>query len=291
MASTNSILIVLMELNDKFIPTAGVVGILPMVTYFFFLVTAYAFLANIIFALSTRSSVAPEHRLARNLTACIAAVAGVSYFLMQDYYHDMLTELASLTDPDDRRTLIRESYNAIGQYRYMDWAITTPLLLIKIVFTLKMQPHQIRQSLALLLGADFFMILTGYIGEQQLNFDNEILVGPKLFWGAISTIGYLIIPIILFRYWRFYAHQENVLPEERRAYRLMALTTVTFWGVYPIGYILTVTDIDLNWIHIAFSVADIINKVGVGVTSYLMAKQVLERRVPEEATAAVHLVG
>lgn len=242
-----------MELNDTFIPTAGLVGMLPMVTYFFFLVTTYAFLADFIFSLASRNSVAPEHRLSRDLTAGIAAVAGVSYFLMQGYYHDLLAELAQLNDPDDRQTLIRESYNAIGQYRYMDWAITTPLLLTKIVFTLKMQPHQIRRSLALLLGADFFMILTGYIGEQQLGFDNEILVGPKLLWGGISTIGYVVIPIILFRYWRKFAQREHILPEERRAYRLMALTTVTFWGVYPIGYILTVTGMNLNWIHIAFS--------------------------------------
>ncbi len=278
-----------MNVADQFIPTAGVTGLLPMITYFFFVVTTYAFLANFIFAYATRTSVAPEHRLSRYLTACIAAVAGISYFLMQMYYRDMRADLAQLTDPADRRTLIRESYNAIGQYRYMDWAITTPLLLIKTVFTLKIRPREINRSLALLLGADFFMILTGYIGEQQLSFDNEILVGPKLIWGAISTLGYVLIPLILYRYWKQFA--DRSLPQERQAYRLMALTTVTFWGVYPIGYILTVFDIDLNLIHIAFSVADIINKVGVGVTSYLMAKQILEQRVPQEATAPAHLVG
>lgn len=274
-----------MELAERFIPTAGVVGVLPMVTYFFLIVTMYAFLANFIFAIATRSSVSPEHRTSNTLTAIIAAVAGFSYYLIQFYYHDMLTELARLPSPDDRQTLTRESYTAIGQYRYMDWAVTTPLLLIKITSMLRIEPRAIKRKLTVLLAADFFMILTGYIGEQQLSFDNEILTAPKLIWGAVSTLGYVLIPVILYQLWKQFAH--HVLPEERWAYRLMALSTVTFWGVYPIGYILTVFSIDLNWIHIAFSIADIINKVGVGMIAYWAGKEALERQVPESVTTSV----
>lgn len=275
-----------MELAERFIPTAGVVGILPMVTYFFLIMTMYAFLGNFIFALATRSDVSPEHRTSSTLTAIIAAVAGLSYYLIQFYYHDMLTELATLASSDDRQTLIRESYAAIGQYRYMDWAITTPLLLVKIVSMLKIELSEIKRKLVILLTADFFMILTGYIGEQQLSFDNETLVAPKLIWGAVSTLGYVLIPITLYQFWKQFAYR--VLPEEQRAYRLMALTTVTFWGVYPIGYILTVLNIDLNWIHIAFSIADIINKVGVGLIAYWAGKQAFDRQVPKTTTTSVH---
>ena len=278
-----------MEFADKFIPTAGVVGIVPMVTFFFMVVAMYAFLGNFIFALSTHASVAPEHRESRLQTAIIAAVAGISYFLIQDNYKAMLHDLAALSDPIDRRVLINESYNAIGQYRYIDWAVTTPLLLLKTAGMLKVKFRNNAGTLLILLAADFFMVLTGYIGEQQLDANGDIFVGDKLFWGAVSTIGYFVIPIILFRFWRLYAGQ--VLPEERRAYRLMALTTVTIWGVYPIGYILTVLDIDLNYVHIAFTIADVINKVGVGVLSYQAAKSVLERRLPEDATLPGHTVG
>lgn len=70
----------------------------------------------------------------------------------------------------------------------------------------------------------------------------------------------------------------------------MALTTVTFWGVYPIGYILTAFDVNTNVIHIAFCLADIINKIGVGTIAYLAAKKSLERRVPDDAAAPAHIV-
>ncbi|MCK8490978.1 bacteriorhodopsin-like [Spirosoma sp. RP8] len=263
-----------MKLSDTFIPTAGVVGLLPMVTYFFLVVAMYAFLGNFLFALLSRTSVSPKHKSTQALTTIIAAVAGISYFLIQSYYRDMLAELATLADADNRQTLMRESYNAIGQYRYMDWAVTTPLLLLKMVSFLRVKLHEIKRPLAIMLLADFFMILTGYIGEQQVGFDNEVLAGPKLIWGAVSTVGYIIIPFTLYKLWKQYA--DRALPKEQQAYRLMALTTVTFWGVYPIGYILTVFAIDTNWIHITFSIADLINKVGVGLVAYWAGRETVK---------------
>lgn len=263
-----------------------------MVTWFFLLVAFYAFVVNFIFALCSRTSVAPEHRTSRNYTAMIAAVAGISYFLIQSYYQDMLRELATIDNEAGRMMLIRKSYNAIGQLRYMDWAITTPLLLLKTVSIVKIHYRQHRSMINRLLIADFFMIVTGYIGEQQLSADNQVLVGLKLIWGAISTIGYVVILATLWHIWKTYAQEKSIHPEERWGFRIMALLTVTLWGVYPIGYILTTVEgIDLNWIHISFSIADIINKVGVGALAFQTAEAVLERRVAEDATAPYHIVG
>ena len=256
-----------MEFANQFLPTSDKVGLLPMLTYFFMTVAAYSFLANFVFALTTRTGVAPEHRTSRVLTAIIAAVAGVSYLLITMFFHHYLEKLASLNDPTVRETLTRQAYNAIGQYRYMDWAITTPLLLLKMTSMLRVRSGEAASALTVLLVADFFMILTGYIGEQQLTTGGEIMVTAKLIWGAISTIGYVIIPLTLYRLWKQFS--ERAEPEERWGFKLMAYTTVTFWGVYPIGYILTCFPIiDPNWIQISFSIADIINKVGVGVIAY-----------------------
>ena len=261
-----------------------------MVTWFVLVVTFYAFVGNAIFALASRTSIAPEHRTASIFTAIIAVVAGISYYLIQEYYREMLHELARMSTADGRLQTIRQSYNAIGQLRYMDWAITTPLLLLKTTTMLKIQPHQAKGAITALLLADFFMILTGYVGEQQLSATGEILDGPKLIWGAISTVGYLIVPVVLLQLWRRLGAQAR--PVEQRAFRLLALTTVTTWGVYPIGYMLTVIDgLDLNWIHIAFSVADVVNKVGVGTVAYLTAKKLAEQRTPDEATLPYHQLG
>ena len=259
-----------METANSFIPTAGVVGIFPLVTYFFMVVATYSFVGNFIFALATRTnSDQPQtqrQRLSPVLTAIISVIAGLSYYQIQGHYHDMLAELATVTIANDRQTLLRESYNAIGQYRYMDWAVTTPLLLAQIVFRLKLESDVRNRALITLLSASFFTMLTGYIGHQQLAFDNEILVGPKLLWGAVSMIGYAVILRTLFQLWKSVFTKAQ--PHEQRTYRLMAYVMGTFLALYPIGYILTITPIDFNLIHIGYTIADIVSKVGMGLLVY-----------------------
>ncbi len=278
-----------MQLSESFLPMAGSVGMSSMIAYFFLIFAAYAFLGSFIFSWLGKSGIAPEHRTSRYFTAVIAAVAGISYMLIAHFYHEMLRELSQLTDPAKREELLRTSYNAIGQLRYIDWSITTPLLLLKTTSMLKIQPSQEKNNIFWLLFADLFMIITGYIGEQQLTADGHIMVGNKLIWGAVSTVGYLVVPYILFTFWKRY--KDTVQPEERTAYKWLALSTVTTWGVYPIGYLLTIIDgFNLNYIHISFSIFDVINKVGAGVVVYLAAKKILEKRVPDDATMSTHMV-
>ena len=278
-----------MTFGDSFVPTAGEVGILPMVTYFCLAIAGYAFLGNLIFSLATQSAVAPEYRISRVYGAIIAAVAGVSYFLITHFYHEMLHGLSDLSSPEERAALIRRSYQAIGQYRYMDWAITTPLLLLKTTSMLRIKVQEAGKLLGILLLADFFMVLTGYIGEQHLTPTGEIMASQKLLWGAISTVGYLVVPFVLYRLYQQFAARGN--EHERWGYRFLALTTVTAWGIYPLGYMLTLTSLNLNYIHVAFSLGDVFNKVGVSIVAYLVGKRILDERLDERKVLDGHTVG
>ena len=188
-----------MTFGDSFVPTAGEVGILSMLTYFFMAVAAYSFLGNLIFSLTTRGSVAPEHRISRVYGAIIAAVAGVSYLLITHFYHEFLHEISRLgAHSPQAEALTRRSYQAIGQYRYMDWAVTTPLLLLKAASMLRIKFSDAAGAIILMLLADFFMVVTGYIGEQQLTAAGEIITSGKLLWGAISTVGYVVAVVVLY---------------------------------------------------------------------------------------------
>jgi hypothetical protein len=62
--------------------------------------------------------------------------------------------------------------------------------------------------------------------------------------------------------------------------------------VYPIGYILiAVTDINADYLQIAYSVADILNKVGVGIIVYLAGSTILEQRIDMKSKEHAMLVG
>jgi len=269
-----------MTFADTFVPTAGEVGMLPMLTYFFMTFAAYCFLGNVIFSFLTNQSVAPEHRISRAYGGVIAIVAGVSYLLITRFYHGMLQDLTHLTSPEARTALIRHSYQAIGQYRYMDWAVTTPLLLLKASSMLRIQYSEAATAILVMLLADLFMIVTGYVGEQQLTAAGEIITSGKLFWGAVSTVGYVVAIVALYGLYKKFAARAN--DTERWGFKFIGITTVTTWGVYPLGYMLTMTSIDLNYIHIAFSVFDVFNKVGISVVAYLVGKRLLDERLNEK---------
>ena len=112
----------------------------------------------------------------------------------------------------------------------------------------------------------------------------EVDVGARLFWGTVSTVGYAVIPVTLLYIYRNYGKEAHAW--ERRAYRILALATVTTWGVYPLGYLVPafLPELSFNWIHLAFNIADVTNKVGAGVIIYVGAASVLEDRVPKDAT-------
>ena len=281
-----------MQFPQTFVPMGSRVGVLPMITEFFLLTAAFAFLGAFVFFLASKNSVAPRHRSASINSAVIMLVAGASYWLIRTYYHDMLHQIDAIADAGARRKVMHDAFLAINQYRYMDWAVTTPLLLLNMVLILRVKPREILGPLALLLAADFWMILAGFIGEQALDpHDGTVLVWHRLAWGGVSTIGYLGVLFMLFRFFkpRFGTRGED---ETATAFQLMILSTVTFWGVYPIGYMIPAVfpKWDLNSVHIAFTVADLINKIGLAVVAYLAGAHELEKRVPEEAIQSARIV-
>lgn len=133
-----------MDFAGKFIPVAGEVGLLSMLTYFSFLATFFALAAGFVFFLAAQKRVAPEHRTGMVLTALIVGVAGVSYCLMRGFYTDALHAVADARSPAEGARIIHNAYLAIGQFRYMNWLITTPLLRLKNVLVLDVKPRNMR---------------------------------------------------------------------------------------------------------------------------------------------------
>ena len=263
-----------METATFFLPTAASSGLSAMLAWYSMVTAMFFLLASVVFSWLTRTHVAPEHNTSRVLTACISLVAACSYYYIQDYYRQYLATTGGVPSYADAKV----AFLAIGQLRYMDWTITTPLLLIKMFMMVRAHTLKASRLLYYALLGDLFMIVTGYIGDQQLAADGSVLVGPRLIWGAVSTLGYLVVVYSLYQVYRQYA--PLAAPVEQRAYRLMAGTIVTLWGVYPIGYILiAVTTINPDTLQVLYSIADVINKVGVGIIVYLAGASLLEARV------------
>ncbi|MFC4455349.1 bacteriorhodopsin [Deinococcus sonorensis] len=266
-----------MDLSGHFVPTAGEVGLLPQVTYYVLVVTMFAFFAGFVHFLSTQNRVVKEHRAAMVLHAVICLIAGLSYFVIQDHYRFYLETIARVGNSAERLNITREAFVAIGQYRYMDWTITTPLLLLASILGLRLRTRHVLKPVTLTLLADLFMVFTGYIGDQQVTDGGAILAGPRLLWGTVSTVGYVIVVVVMWTGFRTY--QRAATREEAQAFKTQLLALVTTWGVYPLGYLVPVLfqNVSLNWVHVAFSLADIVNKVGIATVAFWAAATVYER--------------
>ena len=241
-------------------------------------VAMFALGAAFVFFLSEKEKILPAYRGTMVTTAIICGVAAVAYYFITNEYA-----------PD------RPFPTAV---RYVDWTVTTPLLLIKYPEMLKVRGYAFAWKLIV---ADLFMIVTGFIGELYGStahghwYPNvEGAIGAHYVWGAVSTVGYVVILYLLLTEGNRLAKLQP-LPIQH-GIKAMNLYLVSLWGVYPIVYVFEGLSaghpdwhVNLDWFNVASSVADVINKVGFGVTAYLAVKalsgddQEGAERLPESA--------
>ena len=137
--------------------------------------------AAFVFFLSSKEKILPAYRGTMTTSAIICGVAAVAYYFLTAEYGP------GKPFPTD--------------VRYVDWTVTTPLLLLKYPEMLRLRGYAFAWKLVL---ADLFMIVTGFIGELYgstvdghwvPNAANSVEM--HYVWGAVSTLGYLVIVYLL----------------------------------------------------------------------------------------------
>ena len=242
-------------------------------------VAMFALGAGFVFFLVEKEKILPAYRGTMVTSAIICGVAAVAYYFLTSRY-----------DPNKPFPT---------DIRYVDWTVTTPLLVLKYPEMLRVRGIGFATKLIL---ADLFMIITGFIGELSghtvngqwvLNAGGS--VGEHILWGTISTIGYGVILFLLLTEGGKLAETQ---PEPiRNGIKKMNNYLLTLWGVYPIVYIAeavsaTHPELNMDWFNVLSSVADVVNKVGFAITAYLAVKalsgddQKSEERLPESAAQA-----
>jgi len=222
-----------------------------------------AMLAGTLFFFFSRSQVGFKYRPALLVSALVTAIACYHYFRIFNSWvdaHQVLAGGASykLTD---------SSFN--DAYRYMDWVLTVPLLLVELVAVLGLTKIESRGLLSKLAFAAFLMIALGYPGELIKN-----NTGLRAAWGFASTIPFTYILYVLFKQLdASIVHQPETVAPLIRGARLLTLAS---WGFYPLAYMIPmIPNVSLRstelGVQIGYTVADIIAKVGLGVFIYFIA--------------------
>jgi len=166
-------------------------------------------------------------------------------------------------------------------YRYMDWLLTVPLLLIEILLVMKL-PEDVYSQKAWSLGfGSALMIISGYYGELVVSGD----LTPRWMCWFLSMIFFLYIVYELL-VGLSAATNSEADPVVKGKIQNAQVMTVISWCTYPVVYLFPMLGINaahaVVGIQIGYCASDIISKCGVGILIYQItyAKSLKEGLLP-----------
>lgn len=177
------------------------------------------------------------------ITAAITGFAFVSYLAMATG--------AGSTILDDGR----EFY----YFRYIDWLITTPLLLLDLALLALARPGRNVGLIAGLIGLDVVMILTGLAaGSSTSDLGTTV-------WFIISSVA---LAGVLYLLWTgLFAAARARSPGVAATFNRLAVLTIVLWVLYPIVFLLGTEGfggVDQGFEIFLFLVLDLLSKVFFG---------------------------
>jgi len=152
-------------------------------------------------------------------------------------------------------------------YRYMDWLLTVPLLLIEILLVMKLDERDFNDKSKSLGIGSALMIVSGYYGELVVTGD----LTPRWMCWFLSMVFFLYIVFELL-VGLSDATNSEADPVVAGKIRTAQVMTVISWCTYPIVYLFPMLGINaahaVMGIQIGYCASDIISKCGVGLTIY-----------------------
>jgi len=218
--------------------------------------------AGALFLFLSRGQVAPKYRPALLISALVPTIACYHYVRILSSF-DAAYEIQVV---DDVMSHVASGQPFNDAYRYADWLLTVPLLVIELVAVLALAKSESR-SLSIKLGvAAALMIILGYPGEVAQE------AGTAWMWWVASMVPFLYIMGTLFTSFRSAVERQpaTVQPLVKTARGLIVLT----WSFYPIAYIFGIGGAGNGEValQVGYTIADITAKVGLGLYIYAIAR-------------------
>lgn len=206
-----------------------------------------------------RSQVAPAYKTAVTISGLVCAIAAYHYLRIFESWE------AAYEVKDG--VVVATGYAFNQAYRYVDWLLTVPLLLIELILVMRLSQSETVSKSLTLGGAAALMIILGYPGE--IADDNS----TRMLWGTLSAIPFVYIM------WQLFAGLSAAIEKQpepvRDLIKKARLLTFASWGFYPIVYMIPYTNLAGSTVtvgvEIGYTIADIIAKAGVGVLIYMIA--------------------
>jgi bacteriorhodopsin len=243
--------------------------------------------ATVFFFISPR--VNPKYRPAMIVTGLVTFIAFYHYWQIRDSF-GMSYALNTATG----------MYNADAShpfndfYRYADWLLTVPLLMVELIAVMALAKAEAAKYLKVLIPAVVLMIVLGYPGEAAIAEGGS----AAAIWGwfIASMIPFCIILFVLFT--KLSASIAKQPAEAQGLFNLARIVVLITWSFYPIAYVIGALGAgedgarsagSIVGLQMGYTIADITAKAGFGVVIYMIARRKSELEgevVPGSAVAA-----
>jgi len=220
-----------------------------------------------------RSQVADAYKTAMTVTGLVTAIAAYHYFRISESWADAFVL--------SNGTVVASEIAFNDAYRYVDWFLTVPLLLVELILVMGLS-RQETTSKAIRLGLlAALMVGLGYPGEIA-----DAASGRWL-WGILAMIPFLWIVYELFVGLSRSVDQQ---PESARGLVKAAIwVTVLSWAFYPVVFFAGAIGLEgstaTTVVQVGYTIADIIAKAAFGVLIFMIAVRKSEADMGRARTA------
>jgi bacteriorhodopsin len=207
------------------------------------------------------SSVHEKYKSALVISGLVTFIAAYHYVRIFNSWTESYEFPKTGGDP----TLTGKPFN--DAYRYMDWLLTVPLLLIEIIFCMNLTPEETSKQAWTLGFVSALMIALGYPGELII----EGNLTMRFVYFAFSFAAFLYIVFTLLVGLKS-AIQKEADPEVSEMLNKVCMATVVSWCTYPVVYLFPFMNIHgahaVVGIQLGYCASDVISKCGVGFLIY-----------------------
>ncbi|MFN0047365.1 MAG: bacteriorhodopsin-like [Sphingorhabdus sp.] len=215
--------------------------------------------ATTLFLWLGRSQVGPAYKTALTISGLVCAIAAYHYFRIFQSWEEAYAVKDGVVS--------MSGYAFNDAYRYVDWLLTVPLLLIELILVMRLSEQETVSKSFKLGSAAALMVILGYPGEIAT--DNT----TRMIWGTLSAIPFVYIM------WQLFAGLGASVASQpdsvRELVKKARLLTFASWGFYPIVYMIPYTNLggaDVTvGVQVGYTIADLIAKAGLGVLIYMIA--------------------
>jgi bacteriorhodopsin len=219
-----------------------------------FWLISMALVASTAFFFLETQRVAGKWKTSLTVSGLVTLVAAVHYFYMRDIW----------VDTGATPTV----------YRYIDWLITVPLLMVEFYLILAAITKVPGGVFWRLIIGTFVMLIGGYVGEA-----GYVGVWPAFVVGMLGW-AYILYEVFLGQASKINATEAPASVQS--AFKLMRLIVTFGWAIYPIGYYVgylmgqdpSNSSAALNLIY---NLADVVNKIAFGVIIWTVATSETDR--------------